>query len=280
METIQFLCFSVTTEQLTMILKMIQILGIFIPVISIVVILQKEQSKSATYLMLANAACSIVNCSYLMILEMDNAEALTTAYRMEYVGISLFFFFFILFMMEYQHMRCSRVVSIGWPLFELIEIPQMWMRSATHVSLANEETEFVDAAQNTSEALTQSVPVGGNGGTGLASNGQHMIGEMGKEWMGDMHISLDDRIGMYRVNMDGGLLYNIRYGLIATMLLLLLIYTIYRFVKTPNKTERHNLFHLMAAQTFLEIMWLLSRFSDVPVDIVPIASSVVICVMT
>lgn len=53
METIQFLCFSMTTEQLTMILKMIQILGIFIPVISIVVILQKEQSKSATYLMLA-----------------------------------------------------------------------------------------------------------------------------------------------------------------------------------------------------------------------------------
>ena len=108
-----------------------------------------------------------------MILEMDNAEALTTAYRMEYVGISLFFFFFILFMMEYQHMRCSRVVSIGWPLFELIEIPQMWMRSATHVSLANEETEFVDAAQNTSEALTQSVPVGGNGGTGLAADGRY-----------------------------------------------------------------------------------------------------------
>lgn len=280
METIQFLCFSITTEQLTMILKMIQILGIFIPVISIAVILQKEQSKGATYLMLANAACSIVNCSYLMILEMDNAEALTTAYRMEYVGISLFFFFFILFMMEYQHMRCSRVVSIGWPLFELIEIPQMWMRSATHVSLVNEETEFVDATKNTSGALTQSVPVGGNGGAELAANGQHIIGEMGKEWMGDMHISLDDRIGMYRVNMDGGLLYDIRYGLIATMLLLILIYTIYRFVKTPNKRERHNLFHLMMAQTFLEIMWLFSRFSDVPFDIVPIASSVAICVMT
>lgn len=280
METIQFLCFSITTEQLTMILKMIQILGIFIPVISIAVILQKEQSKGATYLMLANAACSIVNCSYLMILEMDNAEALTTAYRMEYVGISLFFFFFILFMMEYQHMRCSRVVSIGWPLFELIEIPQMWMRSATHVSLVNEETEFVDATKNTSKALTQSVPVGGNGGAKLAANGQHIIGEMGKEWMGDMHISLDDRIGMYRVNMDGGLLYDIRYGLIATMLLLILIYTIYRFVKTPNKRERHNLFHLMMAQTFLEIMWLFSRFSDVPFDIVPIASSVAICVMT
>lgn len=280
METIHFLCFSITTEQLTMILKMIQILGIFIPVISIAVILQKEQSKGATYLMLANAACSIVNCSYLMILEMDNAEALTTAYRMEYVGISLFFFFFILFMMEYQHMRCSRVVSIGWPLFELIEIPQMWMRSATHVSLVNEEAEFVDATKNTSKALTQSVPVGGNGGAELAANGQHIIGEMGKEWMGDMHISLDDRIGMYRVNMDGGLLYDIRYGLIATMLLLILIYTIYRFVKTPNKRERHNLFHLMMAQTFLEIMWLFSRFSDVPFDIVPIASSVAICVMT
>ena len=77
----------------------------------------------------------------------------------------------------------------------------------------------MDALSNTSGALTQSVPVGGDSGTELAANGQHIIGEMGKEWMGDMHISLDDRIGMYRVNMDGGLLYNIRYGLIATMLL-------------------------------------------------------------
>ena len=48
METIQFLCFSMTTEQLTMILKMIQILGIFIPVISIVVILQMRHVRLST----------------------------------------------------------------------------------------------------------------------------------------------------------------------------------------------------------------------------------------
>lgn len=28
-------------------------------------------------------------------------------------------------------MRLSRWVSIGWPIFELIEIPMMWTRSAT-----------------------------------------------------------------------------------------------------------------------------------------------------
>ena len=99
METFDFLFFTLTAEQLMTCLKTLQLAGIFIPVVSVVVILQKEQSKGATYLMLANAACSIVNCAYLMILETDNSQALTTAYRMEYVGISLFFFFFILFMM-------------------------------------------------------------------------------------------------------------------------------------------------------------------------------------
>ena len=107
METFDFYFFTLTSEQLMICLKTLQLAGIFIPVVSVVVILQKEQSKGATYLMLANAACSIVNCAYLMILETDNSQALTTAYRMEYVGISLFFFFFILFMMEYQHMHIS-----------------------------------------------------------------------------------------------------------------------------------------------------------------------------
>ena len=92
METFDFYFFTLTAEQLMTCLKTLQLAGIFIPVVSIVVILQKEQSKGATYLMLANAACSIVNCAYLMILETDNSQALTTAYRMEYVGISLFFF--------------------------------------------------------------------------------------------------------------------------------------------------------------------------------------------
>ncbi len=93
METFDFCFFTLTAEQLMTCLKILQLAGIFIPVVSVVVILQKEQSKGATYLMLANAACSIVNCAYLMILETDNSQALTTAYRMEYVGISLFFFF-------------------------------------------------------------------------------------------------------------------------------------------------------------------------------------------
>lgn len=279
METFDFYFFTLTAEQLMTCLKTLQLAGIFIPVVSIVVILQKEQSKGATYLMLANAACSIVNCAYLMILETDNSQALTTAYRMEYVGISLFFFFFILFMMEYQHMRFSRVVSIGWPLFELIEVPQMWMRSSTHIILNEEGQELDQAAQKVSEAVGNIA--GANGNTSDAvQNGQRMIGEMGKQWMGNVHISLDERLGMYQVNMDGGVLYYVRYGLIASMLLFLFVYTLCRFIKMKNKTERHNLFHLMLAQGFLLVMIIFSQFADIPFDIMPIASSVVICVMT
>lgn len=78
----------------------------------------------------------------------------------------------------------------------------------------------------------------------------------------------------------GGVLYYVRYGLIASMLLFLFVYTLCRFIKMKNKTERHNLFHLMLAQGFLLVMLIFSQFADIPFDIMPIASSVVICVMT
>ena len=169
-------------------------------------------------------------------------------------------------------MRFSRVVSIGWPLFELIEVPQMWMRSSTHIILNEEGQELDQAAQKVSEAVGNT--------SDAVQNGQRMIGEMGKQWMGNVHISLDERLGMYQVNMDGGVLYYVRYGLIASMLLFLFVYTLCRFIKMKNKTERHNLFHLMLAQGFLLVMLIFSQFADIPFDIMPIASSVVICVMT
>ncbi len=64
----------------------------------------------------------------------------------------------------------------------------MWMRSSTHIILNEEGQELDQAAQKVSEAVDNIA--GANGNTSDAvQNGQRMIGEMGKEWMGNVHIS-------------------------------------------------------------------------------------------
>lgn len=310
MDTIQILWFELTTTQLTTFLRCVEIAGIVIPMIGIVVILQKEQSKSATYLMLANAACAIMNCAYLMILETDSYSSLVTAYRMEYLATSLFFFFFVLFIMEYQHMRLTRFISVVWPLFELIEIPQMWLRSAISLNTGEDAASLSEAASEVAEAATEAAAslegeaaenaskiadaaskVADAAGSAAsdsttqaasdaANQAGHTFGDLGNRWMGDVHISLDDRLGMYTINMDGGILYYVRYGLFSTGLLFLFMYTLIRYLHTPNKTERHNLWHLMAAQVFFIGAMMVSWFVDIPFDIMPLASSIVVCAMT
>ncbi len=302
MDTIDILWFSLTQSQFLTVLTAVQLAGIFVPMISIIVILQKEQSRGATYLMLANAACCIINCAYLMILEMENQEAITTSYRLEYVGISFFFFFFILFMMEYQHMRFSNIVSVVWPLFEIIEIPQMWIHSAVSTATSEETTEKVteiasaasqaasqvadgdsnlsNAASQVADAANQVANAAGSGSAAdAAGNAASTFGDFGQKWMGDVSVSLDEKLGMYRVNMDGAL-YRIRFGIIAGMLFILLVYTLIRFVRMKNKTERHNLIHLMIAQGFLLAILTISQVAELSFDIIPIACSVVVCAMT
>lgn len=101
MQTFDLFFVELSAEEMMALLQTVQFCGIIIPVIGMIAVLLKEQSKGSVYLILTNAACLIVNCAYLMILDMNTYDSLTTAYRMEYIGISFFFFFFILFMMEY-----------------------------------------------------------------------------------------------------------------------------------------------------------------------------------
>lgn len=259
MDAIQVGFLEISTEQLLAILRAVQILGIVIPMFSIVVILQKEQSRAATYLMLANAACSIMNCAYLMIIESNSYEGISTAYKMEYLGLSLFYYFFVLFMMTYQRMPGTKIVAWGWPIYELIEIPQMWIRQF------EQQGEKLSPVPELPEKMTQA---------------KENIMDLGQRWMGDINIRIDERLCLYRINMDGGILYQIRYSVIGIMLLILLIYTSIRIVTMANKKERRNLLHFVVSQIVMIAAMAFSMLAESQFDVVPIASSIVICAMT
>ncbi len=256
MEKINLFLVELTPEQFNILLHALQIVGISVSIIGIIVILQKEQSKAATYLMMSNAACANLNCAYLILLEAGSYEGLSSAYKMEYISVSLFFYFFILFIMEYQQLPFSRIFAIGWPVFELVEIPQMWMKDVVFVAQELEKT-----AQDKMEGVRK-------------------FGELSESWMGDMYASIDSDLGLYQVNMEGGILFQIRMGGLSVVLLVLLIITICRFIKMENKTERHNLGHLIGAQSILLFVLVFSFKTRNAYDIVPIASALVICAMT
>lgn len=107
-------------------LIILQIVGIIVPLIGIVVLLGKEQSKASAYLMLANVSCLIVNvCYYMMLKSTMDTEAMI-ALKIQYFGNALFYFFFILFILSYLRIYCPRIIYIFWIIFEIAEIAILW----------------------------------------------------------------------------------------------------------------------------------------------------------
>lgn len=246
---------AISPHLMNTLLHVIQIFGIFVPIAGIVIILQRVQSKASTYLMLANVCCAVMNCAYLMILEFTQYDALALAFKVKYLSISFFYFFFILFIWEYQHIRIPSWVIWLWPIYELVEIPQMWVKEYTTVAGADRFSTDLESVEK-------------------------LFGSHAQQMMGDVYIHMNNAMGVYQVSMEGGALYQIRYGIITTALLITLLYTVFRMFLTKNKTEKHNLRHLVAAQIVIAAALSVPVIWELPYDIVPISSALVVCAMS
>ncbi len=252
-EIVQFI--QIPQEVMNVLLHVIQIFGILVPIIGIIIILQRVQSRASTYLMLANVCCAVMNCAYLMILEFTQFDALALAFKVKYVSISFFYFFFILFIWEYQYVKVPPAIVWLWPVYELVEIPQMWVKEYTTAGGGEKLNEDLQSVEK-------------------------LFGSHAQKMMGDVQIQMDNMIGLYQVEMQGGALYQIRYGIIATALAVTLGYTLFRVFVTNNKTEKHNLLKLIGAQIVISAALAVTFIWDIPYDIVPITSALVVCVMS
>lgn len=209
-------------------LILLQIAGIIIPLIGIVVLLGKEQSKASAYLMLANVSCLIVNvCYYMMLKSTIDTEAML-ALKIQYFGNALFYFFFILFILSYLRLYCPRIIYICWIVFEIVEIAILWQ-----------------------------------------DNYRSMV-------FNDMNIEIDDMMGIHFIKLDGGYLYHIKYGIIGGILSILLLYTLFKVLRTQAKAERHSLIDLAMVQGVVLIALIFSIGVKLDYDIIPICTSLVI----
>ncbi len=206
----------------------LQVAGIIIPLIGIVVLLGKEQSKASAYLLLANVSCLIVNvCYYMILTAVVDAEAMI-ALKIQYFGSALFYFFFILFILSYLRIFCPRIIYVMWIIFESVEVAILWQ-----------------------------------------DNYHGMV-------FNDMQLNMNDMVGIHFIQLEGGYLYYIKYGIVGSILFILLLCTIYKLLRTQAKTERNNLLSLVIVQAVVILATVVSIKFNPHYDIMPLCTSGVI----
>lgn len=111
-----------------MIVTIVQLIGILIPLAGLVALIQgRHRSDNAFLLMLATIGCLVMNSGNLMlIIAADSTNALL-GLKAEAIGSAVFFFFFVLFLLNYLRVRLPKPALFGWGAFELVYAVLFWV---------------------------------------------------------------------------------------------------------------------------------------------------------
>ncbi len=114
-------------------LMAVQFLGTIIPVLGIFFLINKEQSRISTNLMVADIGCIIMNASYFLLLRTMNSTEAILALKIEYLGNVLFYFFFLRFLIDYMELgsdktlcRIANAVSYIWLAWDIFLLFLLW----------------------------------------------------------------------------------------------------------------------------------------------------------
>ena len=205
----------------------IQAIGILIPILGMVILIKKEQSRTSMYLMIADISCIIMNSGYFLMMQSNRNDEAMLALKIEYLGNVLFYFFFIRFMVSYLDIRRKKLKYLMylWIAGEAMTVLSVWNDKFQHFMYSN------------------------------------------------VILIQEEKAGYHYLVVQGNVLYQIRYGLLSVILLCMIIYTIYRAVKTASAKQRHNLYHLLSIQAVIIIPLIVMLTIQLSFDIVPICCS-------
>ena len=105
----------------------IQCAGMIVPLVGIVSLLKREQTKVSTYLLLTNIGCLITNAGYLLLISSLNSREAHLAYKIEYLGNVMFYFFFVLFLVSYFGKKIPKLVLSFWIGYEGSQVTFLWL---------------------------------------------------------------------------------------------------------------------------------------------------------
>lgn len=100
--------------------------GTLLPSLGICLILKKEKNEVATYLLLADCACLLVNISNTMILRTRSVHVAYEALILQYIGYGSLYLCFFLFVYRYFRVPHSKGFFYFWFTYELIGMSIVW----------------------------------------------------------------------------------------------------------------------------------------------------------
>ena len=107
----------------------VQFVGVVIPMVGVFVLLNKEQSKAATNLMIANIGCLVMNASYFLMMRSGGSPEAILSLKIEYMGNVLFYFFFAHFLLAYLQLDRKRIIkwiSYVWLACDCFTMLVLW----------------------------------------------------------------------------------------------------------------------------------------------------------
>ncbi|MBR5128272.1 MAG: response regulator [Roseburia sp.] len=221
---------------LTVVASVLQLVGVFVPLVGFVSMFRKQHIKASMNrmftnmsLMLTNLGCLIINASYWLLLWSESPDGAMIALKMEYLGNVLFYLSFILFVTTYFNMQSKAIVVIPMAVQGIMEgllVANLWMGDPFHIVFKS--LSF------------------GKIGVGLKVT--------------------------YMVAVPGTLYY-VRYCMLCIILFWGLIYTLIKMFQARIPEERNNIAKLAGAEFVICISLQFMLLFRIPFDIVPIAAS-------
>lgn len=209
-----------------MIVTIVQLIGILIPLVGLVVLIQgRHRSDSAILLMLATFGCLFMNSGNLMLLIAADASNALLGLKAATLGSTIFFCFFAFFLLSFLRLRVPRRYLYGWCAFELLYSVLFW------------------------------------------------IDKTRKVFFGDFGFYNHARLNVMVAQNHATWLWYVRNILLAALLLTGTICYAAMIFRTKVHSERLNRIRLTGAQLLTVAAVILMIIAELPVDVVPMASS-------
>ncbi|MDE7321907.1 MAG: hypothetical protein K2N73_04130, partial [Lachnospiraceae bacterium] len=99
-----------------------------------------------------------------------------------------------------------------------------------------------------------------------------------EEMFGHHDLEVDSKFGYHFFNMQGGIVYKVRYGFLLAFLLVLIVYMIIRRLQLRRQggNEKHNLSHLIVAKFVIIIPLIMEIIFQFSFEFVPVFSSIAV----
>jgi len=275
----------------------IQSIGVFIPILGIIVLMRKGQGKENTFLVMANFGALMMNWGYMQTLRSTDYQEVVSVYKFEYFGSVMFYLFFILFLKSFffktkklKGFVCAfflfflvEATSLGAVLldsplaYETVTVQyrkddgkfftngignngEMSDRLEIFVNpdLENEEIEYqTDPGDNPSESLEEDTQKS----TESTDDTTTLSSESGT------------KRGYVALSVTHGSILQIRYCVLAFILLMSLLGTCIVVIKRKVREERRKILYITGAEIVVFASLLLSLWGRGTFNVAPVLVS-------